>query len=66
MPKIPEVGDDGLYRLDCPSCGKLVLRFDKSLKGGPIEEPCRNTSCKDKYGKRTLISVTFNEIGPEF
>lgn len=63
--RIPEVGDDGLRRFDCPKCGKLVFRFGPSLTGGPIELPCR-PSCRDATGKRTIHSVSFNTAGPQW
>ena len=61
-PRIPTVGTDGLYRLNCPRCGKLVFRFHPSLRGGPLQIPCR-PSCKDARGERNL-EVYFNEAGP--
>ncbi len=39
--RIPELGDDGLRRLDCPACGKLLARFGKRLIGGPLEFRCK-------------------------
>lgn len=57
--RIPEVGDDGLRRFNCPSCGRLMFRFHPSLTGGPVEKQCPRQSCK------RLVSVRFGGAVPE-
>lgn len=54
--RIPEVGNDGLRRLDCPRCGALQFRFGPDLSGGPVERRCR--------GCAYTMVVYFNTEGP--
>lgn len=63
--RIPPVGPDGLHRLNCPRCGKLILRFHPSLRGGPLEIPCR-PACRDAGGERYKVTAYFNESGPDW
>lgn len=56
--RLPQVGDDGRHRLNCAKCGKLLLRFDPSLTGGPVEKVCERSDC------RHLNVVSFNVAGP--
>ena len=44
--KIPERGDDGKLRMDCPcSRKKLLFRYDPTTKG-TIEIKCPTTKCR--------------------
>ncbi len=56
MARIPDTGDDGLRRLDCPRCGRLQFRFGLNLTGGPVERQCK--------GCGHLMVVYFNTEGP--
>ena len=59
--RVPEFDPGtGLYRLECPFCHKLQLRFHASVRGGPIELQCTRSECKHK------LTVYFNTGGPEW
>ncbi len=59
MPRrIPEIGDDGLHRLNCPKCKRLLHRFHPDLMGGPVEVLC-------KPGCGELTKFYFNTGGPD-
>ncbi len=59
--RIPDVGLDGLRRLECarPHCRKLLGRFGPNLRGGPLEIQCTRPSCKH------INTYYFNEAPPD-
>lgn len=55
--RIPEIGVDGKHRLDCPKCGKLLVRHETDVHGG-FEFQCTRPSCK------AILEIFFNKAGP--
>lgn len=51
--RVPDRGDDGLLRFECPHCRRLLWRFLPGLKG-TVEVVCPRSSCRE------LVTVTFN------
>lgn len=55
--RIPKIGKDGKHRLDCPRCGKLLVRHDDDARGR-FQFQCTRPSCKEK------LEIFFNEAMP--